>query len=209
VVARFPDELAQARDHAGRLDDPEPAVRVAGSSAPRAARSLPPSFAALYKEYFSFVWRTMAALGVAQAGLDDAVQDAFLVVHRRLGEFEGRASAKTWLFSIAHRVALNHRRRERRKGGLAALPRELPSHAPNPLESAEHRQSWRFVERFLDGLDDDRRAVFVLCVLEGASAPEASEALGVKVNTIYSRLHAVRAAFREALAREPEDPSHA
>lgn len=167
------------------------------------------SFATLYKEYFAFVWRTMAALGVAEAALDDAVQDVFVVVHRRLAEFEGRASAKTWLFSIAHRVALNHRRRERRKGGLDALSPKLQSSAPDPFETTQHRQSWRLVQRFLDGIDDDKRAVFVLCVLEEASAPEASEALGVKVNTIYSRLHAVRAAFREALAREPEDPCHA
>jgi RNA polymerase sigma-70 factor (ECF subfamily) len=207
VVARLPYEVAQADACVGAT---EASVGSDGTSVPgSAARSLPPSFAALYKEYFAFVWRAMAALGVAQAALDDAVQDAFVVVHRRLGEFEGRASAKTWLFSIAHRVALNYRRRERRKGGLAALSPELRCSAPGPQEAAEHRQSWRFVERFLDGLDDDRRAVFVLCLLEGASAPEASEALGVKLNTVYSRLHAARAAFREALAREPEDPNHA
>lgn len=186
--------------------------RVAGSDVPQCAEPAEQAiqdFAGLYQEYFAFVWRTMAALGVAEAGLDDAVQDVFVVVHRRLNEFERRASAKTWLFSIAHRVALNHRRRERRKGGLDALSPKLPSTGPDPFETALHRQSWRFVQRFLEGIDDDKRAVFVLCLLEGASAREASEALGVKVNTIYSRLHAVRAAFREALAREPEDPSHA
>jgi RNA polymerase sigma-70 factor, ECF subfamily len=229
VVARFPNDFARGCALGSGVGVAEPAARSAGASVPSSSRlerteaerksapdaggsathSLPQNFAALYKEYFAFVWRTMAALGVAEPALDDAVQDAFVVVHRRLSEFEGRSSAKTWLFSIAHRVALNHRRRERRKGGLAELSPKLPCSAPDPLEATEHRQSWRLVEHFLDGLDDDRRAVFVLCLLEGASAPEASEALGVKVNTIYSRLHALRAAFRESLASEPEDPSHA
>ena len=48
--------------------------------------------------------RGLAAAGPS-AALDDATQEVFLVVHRRLGEFEGRAAVTTWLFGIARRVA--------------------------------------------------------------------------------------------------------
>ena len=88
------------------------------------------------------------------------------------------------------------------------LDRELPSLAPSPHEHSEQAQSWRFVRRFLDGLDDDKRTVFVLCQLEQASAPEVAEALGIPVNTVYSRLHTVRRAFREALAESTQEQGH-
>jgi len=72
------------------------------------------SFAQIYEEYFAFVWRSLRALGVSRSALDDATQDVFVVVHRRLSDFEGRSSLKTWLFGIACRVAANHRRSRER-----------------------------------------------------------------------------------------------
>ena len=61
----------------------------------------------VYDEHASFVWRTLRLLGVPPAGLEDAVQEVFLVVHRRLAGFEGRSSIRTWLYAIARRVAGN------------------------------------------------------------------------------------------------------
>ena len=71
-------------------------------------------FAAVYREYFPFVWRMARRLGVAPHALDDVCQDVFVVVHRRLGDFEGRSSLKSWIFGIVHNVALVHRRKLRR-----------------------------------------------------------------------------------------------
>src|SRR5690606_33819611 len=83
------------------------------------------SFERIYEQYFPFVWRSLLRLGVSQANIDDAAQDAFLVVHRRLADFEGRASVKTWLFSVAQRVALNYRRRERKALSQTPVPLSL------------------------------------------------------------------------------------
>ena len=58
---------------------------------------------ALYRENHAFVWRNARRLG-AQNWVDDAVHEVFLVATRRLHEFEGRASAKTWLFAITFRI---------------------------------------------------------------------------------------------------------
>jgi RNA polymerase sigma factor (sigma-70 family) len=86
-----------------------PGDSVAGHGQP----ALP--FADLYELQFAYVWRTLRALGVDAEQIEDAVQDAFLVVHRRLGEFEGRARIETWLFAIAQRVAQRYRRTAARR----------------------------------------------------------------------------------------------
>jgi RNA polymerase sigma-70 factor (ECF subfamily) len=59
---------------------------------------------ALYREHFAFVWRNARRLGCTEEWVDDAVHEVFLVATRRLEEFEGRSSIRTWLFAIAFRV---------------------------------------------------------------------------------------------------------
>ncbi len=161
-----------------------------------------PSFEALYEEYFNFVWRSLRRLGVGAASLDDAVQDVFVVVHRRLAEFEGRSSIKTWLFGITLRVAQEHRRRLRRKeGSLEPLDDGFVDAAPGPLEEAEKAEAVRVLDAILATLDDDKRAVFILAELEQMTAPEIAESLGINANTVYSRLRAARQAFETAMSR--------
>src|SRR5512146_2625141 len=70
-----------------------------------------PSFDEVYAAHFAFVWRVLRTFGVTEPALEAAAQDVFVVVHRRLPEFEGRSAVTTWLFAIARRVACAHRRR--------------------------------------------------------------------------------------------------
>ena len=65
---------------------------------------------AVYAAHAGFVWRSLRALGVPAASLDDALQDVFVVVHKKLGDFHGPARVQTWLFEIARRVASHYRR---------------------------------------------------------------------------------------------------
>src|SRR5882672_3249734 len=69
----------------------------------------------IYERYGDFVWRNLRRLGIGEEAADDALQDVFLVVHRRLPEFESRSSIKTWLFGIVLRVAQTHLRTVRRR----------------------------------------------------------------------------------------------
>ncbi len=182
-----------------------PPDRVALASHGGQHRTL--DFQRVYAEEFAFVWRSLRALGVSFDLLDDAAQDVFLVVHRRLAEFEGRSTLRTWLFSIVEHIAFNYRRSERRKvAPLAPLDQAQPSDAPDPHDQAASSEAARFVQRFLDTLDDGKRAVFALALVEQMPAPEVAEALGIPINTVYSRLRVVRQAFREAAAahQEPE-----
>lgn len=158
----------------------------------------------IYEEHFDFVWRSARRMGVREAAVDDVVQEVFLVAHRRLADFEGRSSIKTWLFAILMRVVSDYRRTLRRKGGLAPLPDDgvvCDDRGACPAGQTEHREAVRLLHRLLDALDDEKRAVFVLAELEQMTAPEMSEALGVNLNTVYSRLRAARRDFEKALER--------
>lgn len=172
-------------------------VLAMASGEPRAGV---PEFTDVFRQHFDFVWRTIRSLGVADAAVDDAVQEVFICVHRRLPDFEHRSALKTWIYSIAYHTAQNYRRSARRREA-AALDLEMASREPGPGELVAVAQAGRFVLEFLDTIPRERRDVFVLCVLEELSAPDVAEILRVKLNTVYSRLRLARADFRTALER--------
>lgn len=164
-----------------------------------------PSFDELYEQYFKFVWRSLRRLGVREAQLDDAAQDAFLVVHRKLDSYEPRVSPRAWLFAIARRVAHDYRRTESRKGGGLPLGETHASPQPGPYEDTVKSQASDIILRFLDTLPDAQREVFILGELEQLSAPEMSAALGANVSTIYSRVQAARGALERFVRRHYPD----
>jgi RNA polymerase sigma-70 factor (ECF subfamily) len=146
----------------------------------------------LFREHGPFVWRTLRRFGLSESDADDLCQEVFLVVFRRLDSFEHRSSFTTWLYGISVRVALAHRRR-------ACTQRELPCASPpevasagGPHEDFADRQARELLDRALEVLDDDKRAVFVLYELEQLSMNEVAQALECPVQTAYSRLHAAR-----------------
>jgi RNA polymerase sigma-70 factor (ECF subfamily) len=150
----------------------------------------------LYREQYEFVWRCVRRLGVAKDRVDDAVQDVFLVVDRRIHEFLPTGSVRSWLFAISMRVASAYRRSERRhRRRVEAFGRAAASSEP------ERAPAVVLLHQLLAQLSDDRRAVFILADLEKMSAPEISEALGVKLNTVYSRLRAARAQVQAVAER--------
>ena len=162
---------------------------------------------ALYEAHVDFVWRSLRRLGVPLSRLDDAVQDVFLVVHRRLGGFELRSSVKTWLFGIVLRVARDHHRWRRRNE--QAAPAEAPPDpellvdetSPGPLERAQQADAVRLLDELLSGMTVEKREVFLLAELEQLTAPEIGTLLGIRLTTVYSRLRTARIEFEQALAR--------
>jgi RNA polymerase sigma-70 factor, ECF subfamily len=184
------------------------AVRIqlpSGSAAPVVPRdeSFVHSFDRLYESHFDFVYRCLRRLGVAAAQAEDAAQDTFMVLHRRLSDLRPEASERGFLFGIASNVARGYRRKQARTN-TTELPDEGPpaQSATNPFEEAASAQAARTLDRFLALLDDDQRAVFVLVELEGLTVPEISAALDVKLNTVYSRLRLARERFVRFLHAE-------
>ena len=129
------------------------------------------SFESAYDSYFDYVWRVVRRLGIPEASAEDAAHDVFLVVHRQLRGFEGRSTLKTWIYGIAIRVARDYRRRDRRKGGLEALPDDLSIDRTPEDESADH-EAVRLLDRVLCELSEDKREAYVLSEIEGMSIPE-------------------------------------
>jgi RNA polymerase sigma-70 factor (ECF subfamily) len=158
-------------------------------------------FKEVYDTYFAFVWRVLRRLRVADSSLKDAVQDVFLVVHRRLGEFEGRAKVSSWLFGICLRVAKDHRR-------LAHVRREVfdDSNFASLVDPradtgaiAEQRERLSILDAALEELDARQRAVFVLFELENMTGDQIAESLQIPLGTAYSRLRLARPAFKKAV----------
>src|SRR3954469_13759456 len=177
----------------------EPLAAECGERAPAFEA---PAFEDVYGSELGFVWRSAKRLGLRDAALDDAVQEVFVVVHRRLAEFEGRSSLRTWLFGITLRVVRDHRRSARRRDpGPPVDPDSLRATGSGPAESAEKAEAVRLLHTLLDELDDERREVFVMAELEQMPMPEIAEALAINVNTAYARLRAARQEFEQALSR--------
>ena len=163
-----------------------------------------PAFDEVYAAHVGFVWRVLRTFGVPEPQIEDAVQDVFVVVHRRLAEFEGRAAITTWLFAIARRVAGTHRRSAARRATrpIEPLSEELPDHRAgggDPFAELSRAQAAAAVLAILEQLDDDKRIVFALVELEQLSVPEVARMLDIKLNTAYSRLRLARHAFELAV----------
>src|SRR5205085_10742820 len=125
--------------------------------------SEPPTFDRVYAEHFDAVFRSLRRLGVADAMVDDAAQETFLIVHRKLKGFEGRAAMRTWVLAIALRVASDWRRLQRRKLlRTEPITEAVVDERLGPDEHAANAQALRLVDEVLGTLDDDKREAFVL-----------------------------------------------
>jgi RNA polymerase sigma-70 factor (ECF subfamily) len=164
----------------------------------KAARA--PTLAEVYREHCDFVWRVAGRLGVGNEARDDVVHNVFLVVHRRLRDFDAARAIRPWLVGITRRVVADLRRgrtRARARLRLVADPVPLPS----PEEHAARSQAAAMVRDFLDRIDPDQALVFMLADVEGMTAPAIAEALGAKLPTVYSRLRLAREKFERAIVR--------
>ena len=175
--------------------------------APAIDRSEPErqSFEQIYADTFPSVWRTAHRLGVPDCLLEDLLQDVYLTVFRKLDQFEGRCSPKTWVLAITIRVVGNYRRVRRRKGAGHALtsrvgdPELLLDHTPDPHEQLVRAEATRVVHKLIEGMDERRAAIFTSVELGGGRVAEIARELGSNVNTMQARLRAARRDFERGL----------
>ncbi|HEY2406105.1 MAG TPA: sigma-70 family RNA polymerase sigma factor [Polyangiaceae bacterium] len=156
---------------------------------------------ALLAEHLGLVWRTLRRFGVPEDAIDDAGQQVWLLLSRKLTELEvGRERA--FLFGSSIRIAADARRK-------LARCREVP--APDSLDVAdpspgadEHiaqGQARALLDEILASMPDDLRAAFVLYELEELTAAEISELLAIPPGTVASRARRARTAFEEIVRR--------
>jgi RNA polymerase sigma-70 factor, ECF subfamily len=168
----------------------------------------PLDVADIHDSHADFVWSSLQRLGIQAADLEDTLQDVFVVVHRRLGTFDGSSRLSTWLFGICLRVASQyrrkaHRHRERRVFDLESVAGESTSAAPDAALLA--REAEERLERVLDALKPERRVVFVMFEIESIGCAEIAEQLGLPLGTVFSRLSAARADFSKAALKLRRD----
>lgn len=157
-------------------------------------------FRELFRAHAPFVWRALRRYGVPEADLEDVCQEVFVVVHRKLLEFEGRASLRTWIYEIARRTALADRRRAAPRADATSLL-ELADHGRGPEAQLESERALRWLEAALAKLSEDKREAFVLYELEEMTLAEVAQAQGCSVNAVHYRVTHAREELRALAAR--------
>jgi RNA polymerase sigma-70 factor, ECF subfamily len=156
--------------------------------------------AALVAHHHALVWRCLRRLGVPESDADDASQQVFLVAHRRLTEI-APVSERSFLVQTALRVAADFRRsqKRRREEGGVDLP-ALPDTTANPEELLDRSRARAMLDRALEAMPGDLRAVFVLFEIEELTMAEIANVIEIPAGTVASRLRRAREVFRETVA---------
>lgn len=157
----------------------------------------------LFRNEADFVWRIVRRFGVPEADAEDAVQEVFLVVAKRLEAYQERGTLRAWLVAIARQVAQHeHRARFRRERKAQELP--VREALDNPQRALECAEAVGFVNDFLAQLDRDQALVFHLAEIEDLTAPEIAASLGLNLNTVYGRLRLARKQFEACVQRKAQ-----
>ncbi len=156
----------------------------------------------LLRAHYLGVWRTLRRLGLDAPSADDATQEVFIVLSRRLNEVR-EGCEKTFVLSCAVRVAANYRRTWRVRHEVAderALAGE-PDPRPSAEQLLDQKRFRQALDELLEGWPEDIRVAFVLFELEGLSVPEISQVTETKQGTVASRLRRARELFQAAAKR--------
>ncbi|HET6585775.1 MAG TPA: sigma-70 family RNA polymerase sigma factor, partial [Nannocystaceae bacterium] len=166
-----------------------------------------PDLEALYVRYHRFVRGALRRHYVDPRELEDVTQQVFLVLLRRIDEATERPSMGAWLYQIARRVAANHVRAERRRARKHAhletsdaAPAAMHESA-DPEERYAREQAWSFIREFLESLDEEACAVFVMSEIEGLRGAEIAARLRITLPMTYARIRSVRTRFDRSIAR--------
>lgn len=158
-------------------------------------------FTQLFDAEHGYVLHSLRRLGVAERDLEDLTHDVFVVVHRKLADYDPTRPARPWLFAISARVASDYRRRGRvRFEQVTASPESTDLSLPADAH-LERKQQQALVIEALRAIEETRLALFVMVDLDEVAVPEAAELLAIPLNTAYSRLRLARADFAAAVTR--------
>jgi RNA polymerase sigma-70 factor, ECF subfamily len=160
-------------------------------------------FQAIYERWFDEVCNWIRAMGGPEADSEDLVQDVFLVVHRRLPDFDGHNLAG-WLYQIARHRVRDFRRLAWVKHllfGSVPLPENLVKEGASPAEKLETDEKRATLERLLGKLNQWERAALVLFEIEGYNGEQIARIQGVPLNTVWARIHKARSKLKAWLAK--------
>ncbi|MGO8972233.1 MAG: RNA polymerase sigma factor [Beijerinckiaceae bacterium] len=170
------------------------------------------AFRAIMQKHNRRLYRIARGTLRNNADAEDAVQDAYVSAFTNLGSYRGESALATWLSRIVMNEALGRLRRKRTTVDIAALESarseaeiiQFPLSTPNddPERTMAQRQILQLVEQATDNMPEAFRLVFVTRIIEGMSVEETSELLGIKPETVKTRLHRARQLVRDQLDKQ-------
>lgn len=166
----------------------------------------PAALSTIFEQYADKIYRLAVNLLHDEQQADGVVQNTFLALIERVGDFEGRSSIGTWLYRVGYNECLMRIRRAKPEVELDAFdePDSMPSHfldwqtVPEALISSA--EAMDKMDRAINSLKPDLRAVFILRDIEELSTSETAQILGISEGAVKVRLHRARLALREELA---------
>ncbi len=161
--------------------------------------TLATAFTAVYEQSFDYVWHSLRRLGVAERDLEDVTQEVFVIVHRKLDQYDASLPLKPWLFGIAVRTAANFRRLSRHGKEVSQDRSEIDGQEPDQDKALQSRQIRELLIAALQKVVLERRALIILHDIDGCSMPEISTSMNIPLNTAYSRLRLGREELAQAL----------
>jgi RNA polymerase sigma-70 factor (ECF subfamily) len=167
-------------------------------------RSNDEALARVYERWFNDVRRWVRQLGATEADVDDLVQEVFLVVHRRLADFDGQNLA-SWLYRITRRRVRDHRRliwvkRVLRAGDMSSMS-HLRYTRSGPDHELDKRENALLLEELLASLKEEQRVALVLFEIEGWRGEDIASFQNVPVNTVWGRIHRARLHLQKSVRR--------
>ena len=161
-----------------------------------------PDLRMVFEEHVDHVGNSLRRLGVREADIPDLAQEVFVVMHGILPDYDPERPMWPWIFGVVYRIAASYRRKALREvlddGTLADERADSSKNLDEAMRKGEDRQ---LVLEALQFVEMNRRAVFVMAEIDGVAVPEIAQALGIALNTAYSRLRLAREDFREAASR--------
>jgi RNA polymerase sigma-70 factor, ECF subfamily len=159
------------------------------------------SFRAIFQAELGYVWGTLRRLGVSDRDAEDVAHDVFLRVYEKLGSYDPTRPLRPWLFGFAFRAASDYRRLARHRVEVMGAEHDAPAGTPPADAEIARAEDRMLIERALDAIDVDRRAVLVAYEIDECPMKEIAEALEIPVFTAYSRLRVAREELQANVAR--------
>lgn len=167
------------------------------------ANPSPLTIAHLMTTHADFVWRSLRRLGVPTMSVDDATQQVFIIAQSKLDQIP-RGHERAFLFRVVLNIAAHARRSLARRREVSSgedIGQEIADPRPLPDAEMDQQRARALVDRILDEMADDVRAIFVMFELEEMSMSEIAVILDIPPGTVASRLRRGRDDFRRIASR--------
>lgn len=178
MSALFFPFLLLALDTSRMLDDRDLARRIRDGDIE--------AFRAFFDRHHGILYGYLVRRGLPEPVAEDLVQQAFVYLWEHRDEIDADRSIRAFLFTMAHRWALNHFRDTKRLERLKDI--EPTAAAASPAETAAFSLLQDRLDEAVSALPRGQRAVFELCFMQGLTYREAAEVLGIRIKTVENQM---------------------